>query len=77
MRTKHSYLSLSLSLSLITHQFRGIIEKCPHFMKKNRKMSTCNRLDWETLGSPPIMSKFLPGHCSGVIEVAIKPRHMQ
>ena len=28
-------------------------------------MSTCNRLDLQTLGSQPIMPKNLPDHCSG------------
>ena len=27
-------------------------------------MSTCNRLDWGTLGSQPVMPKNLPGHCA-------------
>ena len=27
-------------------------------------MSTCNRLDLQTLGSPPIVPKNLPSHCS-------------
>ena len=29
-------------------------------------MSTCNRLDLQTLGSQPIMPKNLPDHCSEV-----------
>ena len=37
-----------------TNQFRGIYLR---IMKKNQKMSTCNQLDFETLGSQPIMSK--------------------
>jgi hypothetical protein len=32
-------------------------------MKKNQKMSTCNRLDLETLESRPVMLKILPEHC--------------
>ena len=28
-----------------------------------RKMSTCNRLDLQTLGSQPVMPKNLPDHC--------------
>jgi len=28
-------------------------------------MSTCNRLDLQTLGSQPIMPKTLPEHCPG------------
>ena len=30
-------------------------------------MSTCNRLDLQTLGSQPIMPQNLPDHCSNVI----------
>jgi hypothetical protein len=33
-------------------------------MKKIQKMSTCNRLNLETLGSQLIMPKTLPGHLS-------------
>ena len=33
-------------------------------MKENRRMSTCNRLDLQTLGSQPIMSNNLSNHCS-------------
>ena len=29
-------------------------------------MSTCNRLDLQTLGSPPIVPKNLPDHCSNI-----------
>ena len=31
-------------------------------MKENRRMSTCNRLDLQTLGSQPVMPKNLPDH---------------
>ena len=33
-------------------------------MKENWRMSTCNRLDLQTLGSQPIMPKNLPDHWS-------------
>jgi hypothetical protein len=41
-------------------------------LKKNRKTSTCNRMDLETLGSPPILPKNLPeddqqGHAGEVV----------
>ena len=37
----------------------------PHIMKGNWKMSTCNRLDFVTLGCQLIMPRNLPGHwCS-------------
>ena len=32
-------------------------------IKKNRKMSTCDQLDMETLGSRSVMPKNLPRHC--------------
>ena len=31
-------------------------------MKENRRMSTCNRLDLQTLESQPVMPKNLPDH---------------
>ena len=45
----------------ITDHFRGIYRKYPTFIKENWRMSTCSRLDLQTLGSQPIiMSKNLP-----------------
>ena len=35
----------------------------PNFIKENRRMSTCNRLNLKTVGSQPIMPKNLPNHC--------------
>jgi hypothetical protein len=35
----------------------------PQLIMENRKMSTYNKLDLETLGYPPTMPKNLPGHC--------------
>ena len=47
----------------ITHHFRGIYRIYPNFMKENRRMSTCNRLDLQTVGSQPvIMPKKFPDH---------------
>ena len=43
----------------ITDHFNGIYGIYPNLTKKNRKMSTCNRLDLETLGSRMIMPKNL------------------
>ena len=43
---------------------RGIYKIYPNLIKENRRMSTCNRLDLQTLGSQPIMPKNLPDHCS-------------
>ena len=43
--------------------FRWIYEIYLKLMKKIWKMSTCNRLDMETLRSQPIMVKNLHGHC--------------
>jgi hypothetical protein len=41
---------------------RGIYRIYPHLTKENRRMSTCNRLDLQTLGSQPVMPKILPDH---------------
>ena len=52
----------------ITDHFRGIYRIYPDLIKENRKMSTCYRLDLQTLGSrvqPVIMPKNLPDHCFG------------
>jgi hypothetical protein len=46
----------------ITDHFRGIYRIYPNLIKENRRMSTCNRLDLETLGSQPIMPNNLPDH---------------
>jgi hypothetical protein len=46
----------------INDHFRGIYRIYPNLIKGNRRMSTCNRLDLQTLGSPPIMPKNLPDH---------------
>jgi hypothetical protein len=46
----------------ITGHFRGIYRICPNLMKENQRMSTCNRLDLQTLGSQPIMPKNLLDH---------------
>ena len=43
--------------------FRGIYRIYFNLTKKNRRMSTCNRLDLQTLGSQPVMPKNLPDHC--------------
>ena len=49
----------------ITDYFRGVYRIYPNLMKENRRMSTCNRLDLQTLGSQPVMmSKNLPEHWS-------------
>ena len=44
--------------------FRGICRMNLKSVKKNRKITTCNRLDLETLGFWLIMPKILPGHWS-------------
>ena len=39
-------------------------------------MSTCNRLDLQTLGSqPPVMPRNLPDHCAGGTASEIPPEH--
>ena len=46
----------------IDDHFRGSYRIYPNLIKENRRMSTCNRLDLQTLGFQPIMSKNLPDH---------------
>ena len=46
----------------ITDHLRGIYGVHLKLIKKNRKITTCNWLDLETLGSQSIMQKNLPGH---------------
>jgi hypothetical protein len=46
----------------ITDHFRGIYRIYFNLIKENRRMSTCNRLDLQTLGSQPIMPKNLLDH---------------
>ena len=48
----------------ITNHFRGVYKMCPNLINKNRKMSTCNRLDLGTLGYRLVMPKNLLGHWS-------------
>ena len=44
----------------ITDHCRGIHRIYPNIVKEYWRMSTCNRLDLQTLGSPPIMPKNFP-----------------
>jgi hypothetical protein len=44
----------------IIDHLRGIYRIYPNLMKENQRMSACNRLDLQTLGSQPIMPKNLP-----------------
>ena len=37
--------------------FKESIEYASNFIKENRRMSTCNRLDLQTLESQPVMPK--------------------
>ena len=40
--------------------FRGIYRIYPNLVKENRRMSTCNQLDFQTLGCQPVMPKISP-----------------
>ena len=53
----------------ITDHFRRIYRRYPNFTKENRRMSTCNQLDLQTLGSQPAMPENLPDHWSCVLFV--------
>ena len=50
---------------IITDPFRGMCGIYPNSSKKHHKMSTCNWLDLETLGSQPIMPQNPPVEYSG------------
>ena len=46
-----------------TNHLRGIYRIYPNLVKKDRRLSTGNRLDLQTLGSQPVlMPKNLPDH---------------
>ena len=47
---------------IITDHSRGIYRVSPNFNKEFRRISTCNRLDLQTLGSQLIMPQNLPDH---------------
>ena len=47
----------------ITDRFRRIYRIYPNLMEENRRMSTCSRLDLQTLGSQPVTSRNLPEYC--------------
>ena len=44
----------------IPDHFRGIYRIYPNLIKENQRMSTCNRLDLQTLGSQQVMPKNHP-----------------
>ena len=46
-------------MKIIDH-FKGIYGIYPNLLKENGRMSTCNRLDLQTIGSQPFMPKNLP-----------------
>ena len=58
-------------LPVILEEF---IEYTPISIKENRRMSTCNLLDLQTLGSQPIMPKKLSDHCSYINSLVRIPR---
>jgi hypothetical protein len=43
----------------ITDHFRGFYKINPNLIKEKWRMSTCDRLELQTLGSQPIMQYFL------------------
>ena len=45
-----------------TDHSKGIHSLYPKLMKENRRLSTCNQLDLQILGSQPVMPKNLPDH---------------
>ena len=61
----------------ITDHFIGIYRIYLNLIKKNQRMSTCNRLDLQTLGSQPFMPKNVPDHCSQSLELQLADPHTQ
>ena len=59
-------------LGKTTDHYKGINGTYPIIIKRNRKMSTCNELDLETLGSQPVLPKNLTKHCTNVIVIQYK-----
>ena len=58
----------------ITDHFRGIYRIHPNSVKENRRLSTCNRLDLQTLGSRPVMMpKNLPDRWNRMLMSVCKP----
>ena len=66
MSLKYNWLKFKTAgkLLIILEEFKEYI---PNLMKENRTMSTCKRLDLQTLGSQPIMPENLPNHCNYVM----------
>ena len=60
---EYNRLKSETIFSIITDHTREIYGICLQLIKKNRKITTCNPLDLETVGSWPIMPKNLPEHC--------------
>ena len=58
----------------ITDNFKRIYRTYPNLIEEKRRMSTCNRLDLQTLGSQPVMPKNLPDHCPNRIESAVNTK---
>ena len=48
----------------------------PNLMKETRRMSTCNRLDLQTLGSQSIMPKNLPDYWFCVCKKVLLPNKL-
>ena len=59
LRNNRLKFKTTWKLPIILEEFHRIY---PNLLKENRRMSTCNRLDLQTLGSQPVMPKNLPDH---------------
>ena len=57
---RNNRLKFKTAFMKITDHCREIYRILPNLIKENRRMSTCNRLGLQTLGSQPIMPKNLP-----------------
>ena len=55
----------------ITDHFRGIYRMYPNLMKENRRISTCNILDLQTLGSQLVKSKNSPITIADIVNISI------
>ena len=62
--TLYRFLHMIKDFKKSTSRFRRTYIIYPNLIHENQRMSTCNHLDLQTLGSRPIVPKNLPDHWS-------------
>ena len=60
----NQFLRMIKDFKKSSSRFKKIYRIYPNSIQENQRMSTCNRLDLQTLGSRPIVPKNLPDHWS-------------